>query len=263
MLLLGAAACGGPPEPPAPPAVPVDAGATVTVTDADLPRRLHLPHAGVAFHCGSDAGFVARSLGDSVRISLADRSLVLPRAETSSGTRFASGAASFWERDGEALLELDGSTLSGCRADVERAPWTAARERGVHFRAIGQEPGWHLEVTEGATLQFVGDYGETIWAARTPRPLVDVGLSSITWTAEERGDTLVARVTDEPCFDVMSGEPFASTVTIRFRDAEYRGAEVPPLSSPVPVMTREAAGTLCPGRLSASDTRSGRYRLAR
>jgi uncharacterized membrane protein len=222
LLLIGAAAC-GPPEPPAPPAIPVDAGTPATVTDADLPRHLHLPHAGIAFHCGSDAGFVARSFDDSVRIHLADRTLHLPRVESASGSRFASRAGSFWERDGEAVLELDGTTLSGCRADVETPPWQAARQRGVQFRAIGQEPGWHLEVTDGERIQFVGDYGETTWSARTPHAAVSPGLSSLGWSVQERGESLHVHVTDEPCFDVMSGEPYPSTVTVRFRGSEHRG----------------------------------------
>ena len=37
--------------------------------------------------------------------------------------------------------------------------WHAAKLRGVAFRAIGQEPGWLLEITNGEEILLVTDYG--------------------------------------------------------------------------------------------------------
>jgi membrane-bound inhibitor of C-type lysozyme/uncharacterized membrane protein len=222
-LLLLVTACGGPPEPAVPPAVPVEGDPPPMVTDAASPRELHFSRGGVAYRCGMDVGFVAVEEGDGVRIHLPGRSLHLPRAQAASGARYASEEGSFWSRDGEAILEIGATTMSGCRVDPGSAPWADARQRGVQFRAVGQEPGWHLEVVEGSRIRFVGDYGEITWEAAAPRPTADPALRWVEWEASERGDLLHVRATDDPCFDVMSGEPFESSVTVRFNNREFRG----------------------------------------
>src|SRR5688500_19395613 len=67
-------------------------------------------------------------------------------------------------------------TVSGCSAEPpaerperneltppsteRRDPWREAAERGIDFRAIGQEPGWYLEVDDGRSMRLVYDYGE-------------------------------------------------------------------------------------------------------
>ncbi len=38
--------------------------------------------------------------------------------------------------------------------------WHAAKLRGVAFRAIGQEPGWLLEIKNGEEILIVTDYGK-------------------------------------------------------------------------------------------------------
>ncbi|HEX7072166.1 MAG TPA: hypothetical protein VF190_15240, partial [Rhodothermales bacterium] len=43
--------------------------------------------------------------------------------------------------------------------------WDEARARGVDFRAVGQEPGWLLEIADGDSLRFLYDYGTSEVAA--------------------------------------------------------------------------------------------------
>jgi uncharacterized membrane protein/membrane-bound inhibitor of C-type lysozyme len=225
LAALAAVACGGPPEPPAPPVVTMDPDAPppATVVDASTRRELHFLRAGRAYRCGVDASFVVRERGDSVEIHLPGRTALLPPVPAASGARWATDAVSFWSRGEEALLELEGTVLSGCRSDVESAPWAEARARGVQFRAVGQEPGWHLEISEGGRTVYVGNYGETSWSGPTARPRVSAAGDTIRWALEERGEALEVIATDTPCFDVMSGEPYESTVTVRMEDQEFRG----------------------------------------
>jgi len=51
--------------------------------------------------------------------------------------------------------------------------WHKAKLRGVSFRAIGQEPGWLLEITTGTEILLVIDYGETRTAYPYVEPEVD------------------------------------------------------------------------------------------
>ena len=45
--------------------------------------------------------------------------------------------------------------------DTERSdPWEKAKEEGVHFRAIGNEPGWMIEIRDEQKIKFVNGYGD-------------------------------------------------------------------------------------------------------
>jgi uncharacterized membrane protein len=223
-LVSLAGACGGASEPPIqqiPSTEPVN---PPIMTDAATPRELHFPSAGVAYRCGEDVGFVVKTRGDTAFVHLPGSVDTLPQAPAAaSGIRYSSGAASLWVSGPEALLESRGSTLTSCRSDTESEPWRAARARMVSFRAIGQEPGWHLELTEGTSAVFVSDYGQTSWSGRPERPDIDPSHSTIRWLVKAGGDSLEVVATDTPCFDVMSGEPYEASVRILFQSREYDG----------------------------------------
>jgi uncharacterized membrane protein len=222
-LVLLAGACGGASEPPIPQIPPAEPVNPPTMADAAAPRELHFPFAGVAYRCGEDVGFVVKTRGDTAFVHLPGSVDTLPQVPATSGERYSSGAASLFVRGAEALLETGGSTLTSCRSDSESEPWRAARAMMVSFRAIGQEPGWHLELTEGASVVFVSDYGETSWSGRAEQPEVDPSRSKIRWLVKAGGDSLEVFATDTPCFDVMSGEPYEASVRILFRAREHEG----------------------------------------
>lgn len=50
------------------------------------------------------------------------------------------------------------------------SPWDDARRRGVEFRAIGQEPGWMLEIDAGKSMYLLADYGEKKVTTPAPPP---------------------------------------------------------------------------------------------
>ncbi len=99
--------------------------------------------------------------------------------------------------------------------------WHAAKLRGVTFRAVGQEPGWLLEITKGQGILLVTDYGEQRFEWPYVEPRVD---------AEERRTEFILEAHDTVleirgvrCHDSMSGEAFEVTVTIRQHDRELQG----------------------------------------
>jgi hypothetical protein len=55
-----------------------------------------------------------------------------------------------------------------------RNVWHAAKLRGVAFRAIGQEPGWLLEMTTGEKILGAGNWGAN-------DGLGILGLQSVSW----------------------------------------------------------------------------------
>jgi uncharacterized membrane protein len=99
--------------------------------------------------------------------------------------------------------------------------WHKAKLRGVAFRAVGQEPGWLLEITNGVEILLVTDYGEN----RTSYPYVE----PIVHQEERRtefftsDDGTIVEIRGVPCRDSMSGEEFEVSVTIKQTDRELIG----------------------------------------
>ncbi|HSJ31704.1 MAG TPA: hypothetical protein VK933_09725 [Longimicrobiales bacterium] len=107
--------------------------------------------------------------------------------------------------------------------DGSETVWLDAEGRGVTFRAVGQEPGWLLEMGAEGNIRLVTDYGAEERILPMPAPVVD----SVTWTTTYRvvapDVDLTIDIRDEPCADTMSGERFPATVTVVLNRMRYSG----------------------------------------
>lgn len=179
---------------------------------------------GDIFHwqCG-EIGVASHYLGhaDLVELSFSGRTVVLPIAVSASGARFADDRGSeFWTRGDTGSLSLPGEPVRECTRSARPSPWYEAAARGVRFRAIGNEPGWLLEVGHGErpVLRAELDYGE--------RTVELQGLSQAGdgWTGETAdGSAVAVEVERVDCNDGMSGARFEAAVQLRLGDARYRG----------------------------------------
>jgi putative lipoprotein len=108
------------------------------------------------------------------------------------------------------------------RPQPASAPWEDARRRGIEFRAIGQEPGWMLEIDNEKSLYLLADYGEKKVTLPSPAPTRDSS-GTVTYDAvsEEHRVTVVIRKL--VCYDGMSGFEFTHSVNVTFDGKEYRG----------------------------------------
>ena len=119
------------------------------------------------------------------------------------------------------VLAVTGCTYPKATEDYQ-SPWEKAKEAGIDLRAIGQEPGWYVEIKNGEQIHFVTDYGETQITAVVSEPEVDAkGVR--TFRALTQAFDLMVLVEDKPHQDIMSGEEFPLTVTIKIGEQEYRG----------------------------------------
>lgn len=164
---------------------------------------------------------------EKVRLILEDgREIVLPRAISASGTRYASGEVEFWNKGDEARLQLHGFTYF-LREEHPDDPWERARREGVTFRAVGQEPGWFLEIHDGERIHLTLDYGETTITAPISWPQVDLRTGTTTYRSPQHLSPLDLMVTIEEraCYDPMNGEEFPAAVTVEFPGTgrEYHG----------------------------------------
>ena len=99
--------------------------------------------------------------------------------------------------------------------------WHRAKLRGVAFRAVGQEPGWLLEITNGEQILLVLDYGQT----RVELPYVE----PVVHESERRTEFIltdhdaVVEIRGERCADTMSGEQFETSVRVTVDGRQLEG----------------------------------------
>jgi uncharacterized membrane protein len=153
---------------------------------------------------------------------LAEDTVLLTSVVTASGARYRDERIDFWNRGEAATVIVDGRTYECRVATAANDPWERARAAGVHLRAIGQEPGWMIEVTEEVELVLVTDYGRR--RERFEHPQRDTAEPGATIYRAADGDRRVQVVVrTQRCGDTMSGEAFELTVTVRIGDEELHG----------------------------------------
>jgi putative lipoprotein len=180
-----------------------------------------------AFDCADGPSIVARSpaegagRGETIDLVLPDGRRRLPRVPTASGERYAERGVSFWSKGREATLELDGRTHA-CTENRRRSITEDARLRGVELRAVGQEPGWTLELFRDRMAFVRGLEGER---ATTPRPAPQASLAAgeTVYVAITEAHRLTVRIRETRCLDTMSGEGYEATVEVELDGRVYRG----------------------------------------
>ena len=156
-------------------------------------------------------------------LSFSGRKLQLPIAQSGSGARYADGKGNeLWNKGDAATLALAGEEKRDCTVTQDVSPWENARTRGIVFRAIGQEPGWWVEIGSGDSppLHAELDYGERkIVVARSMGTSSTPGYGGKT----DDGITVVLRTKSESCSDAMSGERFDTSAELTVGDKVYEG----------------------------------------
>ena len=99
--------------------------------------------------------------------------------------------------------------------------WHKAKLRGVAFRAIGQEPAWLLEITDGSEIMLSTDYGQIVKRYPYVEPVVHQEQRRTLYVIDD--ENIEIEIRGQPCQDVMSGEEFPVSVTIRTADRALRG----------------------------------------
>nr|MBC8425860.1 MliC family protein [bacterium] len=93
------------------------------------------------------AHFENRSGRDEVVLFLPGRTVRLPVVPAASGAKYGDGETSWWVKGiDETRLGFAGAEPCLCRLNPARTRWEDAKLRGVDYRALGNEPGWILEI---------------------------------------------------------------------------------------------------------------------
>jgi heat shock protein HslJ/uncharacterized membrane protein len=123
-----------------------------------------------------------------------------------------------WTALGATLLEID--------ADRVLAPWNGVfyeLTRDRDFRALGQEPGWQLEIRKGAEIRFTYDYGKGTAITPEPKAQLDASTGTRSYHAVTEANDLSIEIVPVRCEDSMSGQPFPATVSVTLNGRSFRG----------------------------------------
>lgn len=174
----------------------------------------------LVYEC-SQIEFVARMTVDEMAVWFEGRHLVLLRVPSASGEKYEGDDVVFWSQGDEAFVEMGKQRFDGCELAPKRVPWEDARRRGVDFRAVGNEPGWYVEIRHDSHILFVADYGNTRVLMTEPVSSTEDEISI--YSARNGHNEMKVEIIDETCTDSMAGDTFASQVTLSYAGEAYRG----------------------------------------
>jgi hypothetical protein len=123
-----------------------------------------------------------------------------------------------------------GSRLIGIGADRALAPWDGIffeLTRDTDFRAVGQEPGWLLEIRNASEIRLITDYGADTAITPVPPAETDSTTGARTYHAVTEAHDLQVLIQPSACTDAMSGEPYETTVTVTLDGRAYHGCGGP------------------------------------
>lgn len=201
-------------------------------SEASATKKEHTPARRLAVQCKRSEGeiltFRALVRPDSLTLRVPAQfgggTRRLSSVRAASGAKYESGGVMVWSKGDSALVEVDGQRFQDCIL----APQTESREKkqrpGMQFRAIGQEPGWLLEVTNDS-LRFTWAYGQHEVTAARPNRETDAG--RILYTAETDRGTVRVEAKPQQCTDPMNGRLFSHTVTVTLAGDTHTGCGRP------------------------------------
>lgn len=174
-----------------------------------------------AYNCADSLQFSAHVTPDSTWLFLSDTTLKVMPVKAGSGARYEGNSYLYWSKGNKAILQKPQGSFMTCQSVPEERAWAAAKLRGVDFRALGQEPGWFLELQKENRLKYVGNYGEDTLIVESPEP--DSQNKRTVYRAKDAQHTFELVIVDTSCTDSMSGFDFPQTVTVTIDGETHRG----------------------------------------
>lgn len=179
------------------------------------------------YECSDGSQFTARIEGEQAWLFLRSGTVSLPHVRAASGAKFSDGTITYWSKGDTALLERPGQQRAECNNNRRKAIWEDAKLRGADFRAIGNEPGWNLELSRDYGIVFVTNYGADEYRFALPDPVSDKATGTTLYSVSGDGHELSIRLQSGPCLDTMSDERYETKVKITFDGTELNGCGRP------------------------------------
>ena len=172
------------------------------------------------FTCSDILEFVARTDNKEAWLFLPSGTIQLPH----SGAGSYRNDQTYLQINGqEASLEASGVKHPLCKNDRRQAIWEHAKLNGADYRAIGNEPGWTLEIRNQESIILITDYGSTQHEFRLPKPEIDKTNRITRYQSKDSDHEMILMISGEACLDSMSGEGFSSKATVTLDGKILRG----------------------------------------
>ena len=145
----------------------------------------------------------------------------LKRAVSASGAKYEGESALFWEKAGGARIETPSSSGT-YKIDRRASVFEDARLRGMIFKALGNEPGWVMEM-KPYTVYLSTDYGSKTYKLKTDVKDIMRGINSFEAVSGKERFIITISIRDKGCTDSMKGDEFEAGVEIRAGEKVYSG----------------------------------------
>jgi membrane-bound inhibitor of C-type lysozyme/uncharacterized membrane protein len=176
------------------------------------------------WQCAEGQEFVMRNLlrERAITIALQDGEHRLDQTVSASGVRYADASENivFWTKGETATLQLKGAAAVSCQERRAASLREDARLRGVIYRALGNEPGWVLEIGPQTRLDWVTGYGAERHAFAESTAAISTG--GISYTASQDSKAIRVTIRAERCVD--DGDvTYDYTALVEFNGTPLRG----------------------------------------
>ncbi len=175
------------------------------------------------YECDGAYRFIVRTADDTAWLFLRRKAIELEKTPSASGVKYTDGNVTFWSKGEEAMLVLKDTTHKNCRNNRRKAVWEHAKLNGVDFRAVGNEPGWTLEISNNVGIVMTTDYGQKHYRFDADSITSEAVLLTTVYKARSADDQIEILLTAKRCTDTMSNETLPVSVSVQLNEKSYDG----------------------------------------
>mgnify|MGYP001039412752 FL=1 len=175
------------------------------------------------WQCADGQMLVMRNLfrEKAIAIDFHDGTRRLDQTVSASGARYANSVMAFWTKGGTATLERQGAPTVQCEERRAASLREDARVRGVIYRALGNEPGWVLEIGPADKMSWTTNFGQDRYDFEQAQSATAPDGTTM-YTAQNEAVAIKATVKAERCVDDGEVE-FDHVVTVESGAQTLRG----------------------------------------
>lgn len=179
----------------------------------------HNTNTTYVFECHTGETFLVQTNDSEAWVFLPNETLQLPAMKHSGVETYRNDHFELQIKAQLAQLVEAGKPGQSCINNRKAAVWEHAKLNGVDFRAVGNEPGWVLEIQQGSKIVLWADYNTVTIKQTLPKPVTDQANQTTRWDT----GSLKLVVTYAKCRDSMSGDEFESVVTVYWDNRVLQG----------------------------------------
>ena len=127
----------------------------------------------------------------------------------------------------ELIRTRSDSSNRNCRNDRRAAIWEHAKLNGADFRAVGNEPGWHMEISNKHDIVLVFDYGQSRFQFENATITASPEDRRTSYLADNGTNRIEVILLGKSCQDTMADEDYETTVTVILDERELNGCGRP------------------------------------